>query len=117
MRTRKMDESGDYVFGNGRDDYLVDSPEAVAQRVMTRLALPTGSWFTDLEDGTPYSTQILGERTRPLYDIAIRKRILGTNGVLSIVNYSSEFEPDKRRLSVNAIIQTIYGQATVTGVL
>ena len=112
-----MDESGDYVFGDGRNDYLVDSPDAVAQRVMTRLALPTGTWFIDLEDGTPYATQILGERTKPLYDIAIRKRILGTDGVLAIVNYASQLDVDERKLSVNAIISTIYGQATVTGVL
>lgn len=110
-----MDDAGDYVFGGGRGDYLVNTPEAVAQSVMTRLALETGEWFTDTTDGTPYATQVLGERAKPLYDAAIRRRILGTTGVLEITDYSSELDANTRRLTIAATITTAYGTTTVTG--
>lgn len=77
MRYRKQDENGDYAFGNQGADFYVDSQEAVAQAVQTRLLLNQGEWFLDTTEGTPYSTQILDKYTATKYDAAIRQRILG----------------------------------------
>jgi hypothetical protein len=108
MRYRMLSPSGDYVFGQGRQEFWVDSAEGVAQAVQTRLLLAQGDWFLDLTEGTPYSTQILGAGTRALYDQAIRTRILGTPGVLSIISYASELDSE-RNLAVACTIQTQYG--------
>lgn len=112
MRYRKLDADGDYVFGSDQADFYINSPDAVAQAVQTRLLLMTGEWFLDTTEGTPYSTDILGNNTKPLYDTAIRNRILGTQGVTKIVSYTSSVSAD-RELTVNAIINTLYGEATV----
>ncbi|WP_288074684.1 hypothetical protein [Pseudomonas sp.] len=117
MRYRKLDAAGDYSFGQGRADFHQDTPEAVAQAVLTRLQLLRGEWFVDTSDGTPWKTEILGEHTRDSYDMAIRSRILGTPGVTQIDDYSSSFDPDTRSLSVTAIITTDYGQTTLSGAL
>jgi hypothetical protein len=115
MRYRMLSPSGDYVFGQGRQEFWVDSAEGVAQAVQTRLLLAQGDWFLDLIEGTPYATQILGAGTRALYDQAIRTRILGTPGVLSIIDYTSDLD-DQRHLSVRCTIQTQYGpQVFVAG--
>ncbi len=111
MRYRKLDADGDYTFGSGRQQFHENTPDAVAQAVKTRLALWTAEWFLDLTEGTPYSTQILGTGTRPIYDQAIKDRILGTKGVVSIMDYASVL--DGRKLTVSAKIQTIYGEATI----
>lgn len=110
MRNRALSDSGDYQFGKSDAQFLVDSPEAVAQAVRTRLDLHAGDWYLDLLEGTPYSTAILGEGTQALYDQAIQERILGTDGVTGITDYMSARD-SARKLTVTATISTIYGNA------
>lgn len=117
MRYRALSPDGDYTFGRGSSNFLTNSPEAVAQAVKTRLALLTGEWFLDTTAGTPYATEVLGTGTRETYDEAIRERILGTEGVTEITDYSSTFSGETRHLSVTATIDTVYGPVTVQQVL
>jgi len=115
MRYRALDADGDMTFGRGADNYLVDSPEAVAQAVLTRLLLRTGEWFLDVTEGTPYEGSILGFGTDDTYDQAIKERILDTEGVTEITAYSSTLQ--NRALTITATISTLYGQTTVTTTL
>ncbi len=116
MRYRTLSATGDYVFGQGTIEFLVDSPEAVAQAVQTRLLLMTGEWFLDSTEGTPYNTEILGEHTQGLYDQAIKERILDTPGVVAIIEYVSVVDQN-RNLIVAATISTQYGPTTVSQVI
>ncbi|WAL80948.1 hypothetical protein OYT13_13790 [Pandoraea sp. XJJ-1] len=111
MRYRKEDADGDYVLG-GTAAFLVDSPEAVAQAVGTRLQLIQGEWFLDTTAGMPWE-QVLGKNTQGTADSAIRQCILGTQGVVEITEYSSSLDEDTRALAVVATITTIYGTTTV----
>jgi len=115
IRYRRLDASGDAIFGHSSADFLVDSPEAVAQAVLTRLRMLRGEWFLDSTEGTPWATEILGEHTGSTYDFAIRERISGTSGVTEIVSYTSSLSG--RALAVSATLNTAYGQATVSAVL
>lgn len=117
MRYRKQSDTGDYVFGGQLADFYTDVPEAVVQAVLTRLRLLRGEWFLDSTAGTPWSTEVLGKYTSSTYDAAIRDRILGTQGVLEIVSYTSTVDPETRTLSVSATISTIYGTTTVEATL
>lgn len=107
MRYRQLDAAGDMTFGQGRLNFYVDQPEAVMQAIATRLRLQLGEWFLDITAGTPYETQVLGYGSKPSRDIALRNRIIGTQGVQELVSYSSNVSPD-RKLSVNAVVKTIY---------
>jgi hypothetical protein len=115
MRYRILSPTGDYVFGQGRSKFLVNSPDAVGQAAKTRLRLLTGEWFLDQEEGTPYATQILGTNTQSLYDRAIQERVLGTEGVVAIQDYASSL--NNRDLTVSITIDTIYGQTTIQQVV
>ncbi len=117
MRYRKLTTSGDFAFGSGAADYLVNTPATVAQAVLTRLRLFTGEWFLDTSEGTPYASDVLGKYTTGVYDAAIRERILGTDGVVSITAYSSSLDRATRQLSINATISSAYGPITVSTVL
>lgn len=112
MRYRALDINGDYTFGQGSSEFLVNSPAAVAQAVRTRLLLATEEWFLDQAEGTPYSTGILGTGTQPIYDQIIQERILNTVGVQAIVDYASVLN-SSRELIVAATISTVYGETTL----
>lgn len=109
MLVRALDANGDYQLGI----FLSNSPAAVGQAVLTRLLLWEGEWFLDETEGTPYMQDILGRKTN--YDIEIQTRILGTEGVNSLLSYSSNIEG--RGLYVEAEIDTIYGPTSVSATL
>lgn len=110
MRLRPQDTNGDYVVGV---PFLVDSPELVAQLIRTRLRLWQGEWFADTSEGTPYLTDVLGERYLKNPDAAIRQRILGTPGVTELVAYSSSFDGSSRKFTVNAQVQTQFSATPI----
>lgn len=116
MRYRKLSRDGDYVIG-GSSVFLRNTPETVAQAVVTRLRLFLGEWFLDVTEGTPYQTQVLGRHTEATFNPAIRQRILETEGCTGIVEYESQFNPDTRELSVTAVIDTEYGPARIYEVM
>lgn len=117
MINRKEDENGDYVFGTG-DDFYRNEPAAVALAVWTRLKLWKGEWFLDKTAGTDWYGEVLGKRqASKRADMEIRKRILGTTGVKSILEYSSVFDGEARVFHVTATLDTIYGTAYINGEL
>lgn len=114
MRYRTLTESGDYSFGEGGQNFLVNSPAAVGQAVLTRLGLIAGEWFLDQTAGTPYDTDILGAGTENTRDLAYQTVILDTQGVNAIVEYASYLNPTTRAFIVAATIDTIYGITTIS---
>jgi len=114
MKYRKLDADGDYIFGGSLNDFHHDTPEGVGQAVLTRLKLWSGEWFIDTQDGTPYLTGVIGKYTKDTYDQLMQMRILGTQGVTQITAYSSNLNADTRHLTIQASIDTIYGQTTIT---
>jgi hypothetical protein len=114
MRYRKLDASGDYTFGTGRA-FHVNSPDAVAQAISTRLKLWRREFFGDTSDGTPYLQDVLGKQRNP--DVAVKQRILGTPDVTEIRTFASAYEGNTRRLTINATVQTRYGTVTINETL
>lgn len=99
-------------FGHGRNDFLIDSPLAVAQAVYTRLCLWQGEWWLNLQEGTPWMQQILGHRYSNVPDGALRSRILSTPYVTRMEDYASNFDPASRHFSVSCKLFTAFGQVT-----
>lgn len=112
MRYRALSTTGDYQFGRS-GIFLIDTPAAVAQAITTRLKLWAGEWFLDTDEGTPYFEQILGYTTNGSRDIAVRQRILDTQGVVELVSYSSSVNA-QRRFSVTATVRTAYSSTPIT---
>lgn len=113
MRYRAMTPAGDYLFGAG-SRFLVNTPETVKQAVQTRLKLYAGEWFLDNREGLELDL-ILGYGTHATRDQEVQQRILNTQGVNSLVTYSSSV--NGRAFVVEATIDTIYGQTTLTQAL
>lgn len=111
MRLRKLTASGDYSFGHGLNDLLIDSPAAVGQLVETTLRLFQGEWYLDLSAGTPYVQGILGKHSKDLADASFIGTITNVQGVVSLVDYVGTINPQTRQYSASGgKINTIYGQ-------
>lgn len=117
MRVRALSPSGDMTFGRGSRNFLVDSAQAVAQVVRTRLLLWQNEWFIDLAEGTPWATKVLGTHTVNLYDQALTQRILTSPGVLSLESYSSSLDARTRVLTITGRINTQFGPATIDNII
>lgn len=107
MRYRALDVNGDYTFGQGAANFLVNTPDMVRQKIKTRLGLIRGEWFLDKTEGTQWG-KVLGKGNNRTYDLILQTRILQTQGVSSIVKYNSSVDPITRALTVSALVQTIY---------
>jgi hypothetical protein len=110
MRYRALSPTGDYQFGKP-GLFLVNSSEAVAQAVRTRLALWTGTWFLDPNEGTDYMGSVVGTHTQGTRDLIMKDRIAGTTGVSELLAYSSSVT--NRQFSVSATVATIYGVTSI----
>ncbi|MDK4216364.1 hypothetical protein [Pantoea agglomerans] len=113
MKYRREDENGDYTFGQGDNTWLINSPEAVAQAVKTRFLLWYGQWFLNTTEGTPWLQSVLGKQNPETYNLAIRRRILETRGVNSIIAFETTLNTSSRRVIFTATINTLYGTTTV----
>ncbi|HCT3679237.1 TPA: hypothetical protein OTU09_001781 [Acinetobacter baumannii] len=113
MRYRKLSSDGDYVFGSGKNDFLSNSPETVAQAILTRLKLWLGEWFANTSDGTGWNQSIVGKHSKNLYELTLRQRVLETPGVSSVADFQSSLDPETRHLSVSMVVNTIYGEAFI----
>ncbi|PHM55135.1 hypothetical protein [Xenorhabdus sp. KK7.4] len=112
MRYRRQDANGDYSFGQGDNTFLIDSPETVAQAVKTRLDLWRGDWFLDVEEGTPYREAVLEKNYTSA--LALEERILDTEGVTGILALDAIRDPNTRKITITATINTRYGKTTLT---
>jgi len=113
MRYRKLDEIGDYSFGNSQANFHQNTPAGVGQAVLTRLKLWVNEWFLNVEDGTDWLDQVLGRGTSLLYEQVIKQRILGTFGVTEITDFYTQFDPNTRKLNIQTTINTVYGETTL----
>ncbi len=124
MRYRRLDSNHDYMFGKGKDDYLVDStgnPNAIAQAIKTRLLLFLGEWWEDQKDGLPLWQKILGTRNNEavinrLITTRIKGLVLpdGSYGVKSVSQVTSSYDVNSRAYSFSCAVDTTFGKLVVT---
>jgi hypothetical protein len=112
FRYRRLDRDLDMTFGRGGLDFIVDTPEAVAQSVYTRLCLWEGEWYLNTMEGTPWLQQILGNPPSSAVDSAIRERIYGTPYVMRLYDYASFYDAAMRTFTISCKIITAFGQVT-----
>jgi hypothetical protein len=118
MRYRRLSETGDYTFGGSAADFLTGS-EAVGQACKTRVEFQLGTWWRDLEDGTPWYQEILGQRGSEKHIDAVNSilfgRIKGTRDVDQILGYNTVFDSQIRRYTWTCRVQAEYSETVVTG--
>ena len=114
MKVRKLDSSGDMIFGRGPSAFLHDG-DAVVQSAYTRLKLNRGEWFLDMAQGVRWGNQPEGQPAildnpfdRGLAETELKSNILGGDGVARIEEFDYAFDANLREASGHAIIVTDY---------
>ena len=121
MNLRRLDASNDYTMG--ALSRLRDA-DAVAQLIVTKLRLAWGDWFLnptagvswyDLGDG---NQAIMGGLADQAFAEAELKRvILSTTGVSSLMAFNLKLDHETRRATVSATVITLYGVPTAIEVV
>lgn len=115
---RRNDANNDRTFGAGLRNYASGS-EAAIQRMKCRLRVVLGEWFLDTTEGVPW-WQVDTSTVRPIMgaprdlryaESVIKACILGTDGIASLVSFSSSFDTKTRKWSVSAKVITTDGDA------
>jgi hypothetical protein len=108
MRYRQLGPTGDYQFGLGTANFLIDDAQCVVQKIQTRLRLNQGDWFLDTTAGVPWNTKVLGKSSANTRDMVLKSVILGTDGVTGLVPNTWSATLTGRQLTVSCSVTTIY---------
>lgn len=104
MKYRKLDENGDYAFGNNSYDYI-EKDEAIAQAIKTKLYLFYGEWWEDISLGLPMFQSILGQvsnsNLRQTVILLCAEQINLVEGVTSVDSISVDISARKLGLTID----------------
>ena len=107
MKYRKQTSTGDYVFGNNKNDYVAGNL-AVAYAIKSKILLFYGEWWEDIGIGIPMFQSIIGQgRSEALKNSAqmlISERIKEIEEVAAINKVNITFV--KRTMEVQISITT-----------
>lgn len=117
MRVRLIDSNGDWVYGQGLSNYARDV-EAVKYDIRMRLKSWQGDCFFSLEDGIPWNVYLSSKgNLQIVIETEIRSILLQTQDVVGVLDLSTTFSTDSRKLQIQAVIDTIYGSIQVQEII
>lgn len=109
MRVRALDANGDWTFGRGTNDYLVDL-KAIEQNISTRLKSFLGDCFFDINAGIDWFG-FLGGKDQLGLNLAVRAVILNTDGVTALTQFSVELNHTTRLFTMTYGVTTVFSSA------
>ncbi len=93
---------------NGIVSLTSNTVEEVRQKVLIRLSTFRGEWFLDSTVGLPYFQQMLARgATQNLIDGIIRTTISETDGVESLISFTSEIDRKTREYSTQFVVSVL----------
>lgn len=112
MTVRKLDPvTGDIVTSGVQ---FTSEQDEIAQTIRTRLKLFLGEYFRDITDGVPWFQSILIKTgTLTSKDAIIKQRIIQTEGVNNIAEFTSDYDINSRKYSINCIVNTQFGTVLI----
>lgn len=99
MIVRELDNSHDWTFGHGLGNYL-DSSDAIAQCVKTKLLALKRDWFLNREDGIAWFDYLTKNPNTKQLEIDVRTEIFQVEGVLNIDEFDILIDPETRRFLI-----------------
>ncbi len=108
MKIRKIDDTSDWTFGKGKEDYILED-SAIAQNIKTRLLSWINDCFFGLQEGLDWAEYFdKGQEDNMIQ--AIKTVLLASYGVLAVNDISSSRD-SARKITITYNIDTIFTQA------
>jgi len=108
------DGSHDLDFTNF-DLGTVDGIDAVRQSLAIRLQFFFGEWFLDITKGVKlFEFVFVKTPDADLIGTVMKATILDTTDVLSLLSYKQDIDPKTRKLTVDFIVNTTFGELETT---
>ncbi len=115
MNLSISDSSGDLVVDKGQL-VLVEEREELEQHLAQRLRTFLGEWFLDTTIGIPYFDDILVKQPNVnVVDTLFIDEILGTPGIIRLLEFNSDLTSDTRQLSIDFIAESVDGIIDFSG--
>lgn len=105
MIFRNLDENGDWQFGQGMDNYSVQT-KAIGLNIKTRILSWVGDCFFDLGAGIDWINRLGFKNRRALLENDLKTIILKSYGVVGLVKFSTEL--NGRNFVANYTVNTIF---------
>jgi hypothetical protein len=109
VRVRKLTATNDYSFGQSQNNFLVNSPAAVAQIIETNLGLFSGEWYLDQTLGMPWLQGVIGKYSQATADLTVQTFIRNIPFVTDIETYESIDTQSNRNYSATTTVDTQFG--------
>lgn len=109
--------TNDLVF-TGYDLNLVSEIDRIRQQLQIRLQFFKGEWFLNQNFGIPYFESIFIKKTdTPLIESILKSQIKAIAGVSEILSFELDFIPSTRKMDLDFVVNTIYGQLEFSEVI
>ncbi|MEZ5691201.1 MAG: hypothetical protein R3D71_06015 [Rickettsiales bacterium] len=89
MKIRGLDLNHDWLFGRGKNDYLL-ADSAIALNIKTRILSWVGDCFFDMTAGIDWINRLGKTKQRELLELDLRRIILTSEGVTGIISFNSQ---------------------------
>ena len=106
MIVNRIDEDGDWTFGQGKSNYLSGS-DAVKQNVVTRIKFFKYDWFLDMEAGIDWLNLLSNKDTDNVIVSEVERVTLSTEGVKTITELEL-VSVTNRNAKINLSFTTVY---------
>lgn len=115
MIIRNIDENGDWLFGQGKGNYLAGNP-AIGLNIKTRLLSWVGDCFFDTLAGVDWTNRLSLKNQKQILDAELRRIILQSYGVTGIVSFSSTLQVESRGYTANYELTTIFSKSYIDSI-
>jgi hypothetical protein len=99
------------IYAEAGQIALVKDGDETAQTIDTRISTFRGDFFYDQNYGIPYWQALQNADAIEALNMAIKRTIEGTLGVVKIRSFNTELNPTLRTYSIEAIVNTEYNQS------
>ncbi len=96
------------IYAVGGQIALVQDGDETAQTIDTRISTFRGDFFYDQNYGVPYWQALENADAIEALNMAIKRTIEGTLGVVKIKSFNTELDPQSRTYNIEAIVNTEY---------
>ena len=107
MKIRALDSNKDWSFGKGLSFYAIDQ-KAINQNIETRLLEWKNDCFFQLKAGVDWRNR-LGGKSVVLLNAELRNVLIQTDGVLEIIELSSDIVNRSLKISYN--VKTVFASS------